>query len=136
MKLFIKKIIIIYGILPRALLLLTVSVVILLLSCLTIKMIDTSCLLNIFMLACWWQENKDEALKCLWKKEPKSVLSHSERIMEITFSEPGISQAHLRPKGLGACLQIYQKPSGVAHIFFFFLKNHPQNTLPFIFLRQ
>lgn len=31
-------------------------------------MIDTSCLANIFTSACWWQENKDQALEVARKE--------------------------------------------------------------------
>ena len=115
-----------YSILPRALLCLTVSVAILLLSCLTIKMTDTSCLLNIFMFACWWQENKEQPWRWPWKKQPEPILSHSERKWKLPFlfawhliGSPSSQRSRF-------CLLMYQKPPGVAHIFFFFKKSPPK----------
>lgn len=131
MKLFIKKIIIIiYSILPRALLRLTVSVAILLLSCLTIKMTDTSCLLNIFMFACWWQENKDKALEVAMEKRARAhSFSFWEDNGNYLFCLPGISQAHLRPKGLGAAYRCIRNPQGLP-TFFLFLKITPKILSP------
>lgn len=63
-----------------------------------------------------------------------SILSHPERIMEITFFHfPGFSQDDLHPKGLGVAIVVPEILSGLPIFFFYNL----WNALPSIlFFRQ